>query len=185
MVAVARRQKQIVLGVTGSIAAYKAGDIIRRLQDEGFAVSVIMTQEAEKFITPLTLAALSGGKVYRKLFDSQAEAWEDRHVGLAQRADAVLIAPATANIIAKIAAGIADDLLTCTALATQAPVLIAPAMNTGMLKNSFTRENFHKLKKNGIQVIETTSGRLASGISGEGHLADISAIVKKVKATIR
>lgn len=174
-----KKKKQVILGVTGSIAAYKAADIIRRLQDKKIDVAVIMTKEAEKFITPLTLASLSGDKVHRDMFDETRE-WDIDHVQLAQRADLLLIAPATANIIGKIAGGIADDLLTCTAMATSAPIVIAPAMNDGMYKNPILQENCCKLKKAGIKIVDPKKGKLACGTVGKGHLADVEIIIKEV-----
>lgn len=174
----ATRQKHVVLGVTGSIAAYKAADLVRRLQDAGFRVSVIMTACAEKFITPLTLASLSGRKVFREMFDEDGADWRIDHVSLADEADLVLIAPATANVISKLACGLADDLLTCTALATRAPIVIAPAMNDGMFSNKIFQENCGKLKKSGVKFIDPIDGRLACGRKGKGHLANVEDIVK-------
>jgi len=177
-------KKHVVLGVCGSIAAYKAADIVRRLQDEGMTVSVIMTACAEKFITPLTLASLSGKKVFREMFDPEGTEWRIDHVNLADDADVLVIAPATANVISKIACGIADDLLTCTALATRAPVLIAPAMNDGMFTNKIFQENIDKLKKHRVIFIDPIVGGLACGRQGKGHLADAADIVKAVKEVL-
>lgn len=174
-------KKKIVLGVTGSIAAYKAADIIRRLQDQGLGVTVIMTAEAERFITPLTLATLSGGQVYRGMFDGAGEAWRADHISLAQAADLLLIAPATANIISKIACGIADDLLTCTVLATRAPVVVAPAMNAQMYQNKIFQDNCRKLRNCGVNFVDPVKGKLACGAVGPGHLADTEDIIKAVK----
>lgn len=176
-------QKRILLGVTGSIAAYKSGDIIRRLMDEGFKVSVIMTKEAESFITPLTLSSLCGEDVYRSMFDENV-AWTMPHIRLAKDADLVLIAPATANIIAKIACGMADDLLTCSILATTAPILIAPAMNVEMYRNVRVQNNCAQLKKQGVQFVEPVHGKLACGDEGEGHLAPEENIVTAVKKVL-
>ena len=172
--------KQIVLGVTGSIAAYKSADLIRRLQEKSFDVKVIMTKEAEQFITPLTLASLSGHSVYGTLFDAQENPWQMNHIQLARQAAAIVIAPATANIIGKLASGIADDLLTCTVLAPRVPVLIAPAMNDEMLDNPVVQENFRKLKNFGFKFVRTVKGKLACGIFGDGHLAEIEDIIKEV-----
>lgn len=178
------KKKTVILGVTGSIAAYKAGDIIRRLKEKGCDVSVVMTREAEKFITPLTLKSLAGGVVYRDLFDDNDEVWDMSHIVLGRQADVLLIAPATANVIGKIAGGLADDLLTCIAMATKATILIAPAMNDEMYKNKFVQENIAKLKKSGIGFIDPVRGELACGTTGVGHLADVTAIVEAVeKAT--
>ncbi len=166
--------------MTGSIAAYRAGDIIRRLQDKGFQVSVIMTKEAEKFITPLTLACLSGKEVFRDMFHGEQERSSMGHIELARTADCLLIAPATANTIAKLAHGFADDILTCVALATRAPLCIAPAMNDLMYQNPAVQENCAKLKKNGIKFVDPTKGKLACGVYGEGHLADVENIIESV-----
>jgi len=174
------RQKRVVLGVTGSIAAYKSADIIRRLTEKGFRVSVVMTKEAEHFITPLTLTSLSGEKVCRGMFDKKGDPESMPHISLAQEADVFLIAPATANIIGKLAYGIADNLLTCIALATQAPIVIAPAMNTQMYRNKIVQENLQKLKKRGIYFVDPVKGKLACGVTGEGHLADETTIVRTV-----
>jgi phosphopantothenoylcysteine decarboxylase / phosphopantothenate---cysteine ligase len=174
------KKRRIVLGVTGSIAAYKAADIIRRLIERGMRVSVVMTKEAEHFITPLTLASLSGEAVFREMFDLPGHAAGMPHIDLACEADLLLIAPATANIIGKLAHGIADDLLTCIALATKAPVVIVPAMNTQMYHNPFVQENCRKLEKNGAQFIEPVEGKLACGTTGKGHIADEETIIKTV-----
>lgn len=177
-------RKTVILGVTGSIAAYKAGDIIRRLKEKGHDVAVIMTGEAEKFVTPLTLKSLAGGRIYRDLFDDSDDVWEMSHVVLGREADVLLIAPATANVIGKIAGGLADDLLTCVAMTTKARILVAPAMNDEMYKNKFVQENVAKLKKNGIEFIDPVHGGLACGTVGVGHLADVAVIVDAVeKAT--
>ena len=179
------KQKRIILGVTGSVAAYKAAEIIRGLTEKGFRVSVIMTKEAEYFITPLTLLSLSGEEVYRQTFDNAREAWQMPHIKLAQEADCLLIAPATANIIAKIAHGIADDLLTCVALGVKAPILIAPAMNTEMYQNKIVQENCTKLRKIGIKFIDPVKGKLACGIVGAGHIAHEDDIVKAVEIAFK
>ncbi|MCA9398292.1 MAG: hypothetical protein KC618_00990 [Candidatus Omnitrophica bacterium] len=177
------KQKKILLGVTGSIAAYKSADLIRRLSENGLKVSVIMTKDAEHFITPLTLSSLAGEEVYRAHIDER-ESWRMPHIKLAQEADLVLIAPATANIIGKLASGIADDLLTCTVLATKAKVLIAPAMNTEMYHHKVVQENCSKLKKFGIKFIEPVKGKLACGTTGDGHIADEKTIIKTVLTAI-
>ena len=170
--------KQVILGVCGSIAAYKAGDIIRRLQDNHCEVTVIMTKEAAEFITPLTLSALSGRNVYGDMFDKHS--WRMAHIELARGADAVLIAPATANIIGKLANGLADDLLTTFVTTSRAPVFIAPAMNDQMYANAIVKENCDKLKKHGFKFIEPVKGKLACGSVGIGHLAEVDQIVKAV-----
>ena len=173
----AENNKHIVLGVTGSVAAYKSGDILRRLKDKGFKVTVVMTKAAEHFITPLTLSSLSRDEVYTDLFDTDVPAESMPHIDLARDADLVLVAPATANIIGKVANGLANDLLSCVIMATQAPVVFAPAMNTQMLKNNIVQENIAKLKANNIDFIDTTEGELACGEYGQGHLAEVDDIV--------
>ena len=179
------KQKKIILGVTGSIAAYKSAEIIRRFDEKGFRVSVVMTKEAEHFITPLTLSSLAGEKVYRGLFNQDADPWQMPHIRLAQEADAVVIAPATANIIAKLAHGLADDLLTCIVLATKAPVFIVPAMNVEMYNNTIVQENCSKLKKLGVVFIDPVQGKLACGIVGDGHIALEEDIVKTVSKVLK
>ena len=181
----AGKQKRIILGVTGSVAAYKSADILRRLIDKGHKVSVVMTKEAEKFITPLTLSSLCGEAVYRDMFDENSPSWKMPHIELAKEADLLLIAPATANIISKIACGLADDLLTCIALGTKAKILIAPAMNTEMFKNKIFQENCKKLKSYGAAFIDPVEGKLACGIYGEGHLADVEDIIRAADRSLK
>ena len=166
------KKRKIILGVTGSVAAYKSADLVRGLIEKGFEVSVIMTRTAENFITPLTLSSLAGRKVYTTSVDMDGEDWKMPHIELAQQTDVVLIAPATANIIAKMAYGFADDLLTSVVLATKAKILIAPAMNTQMYQNSIVQENCRRLKKEGFKIINPIKGQLACGTSGDGHLAE-------------
>jgi len=175
-----RKNKNIILGVTASIAIYKACEILRRLKDEGFSVKVVMTKEAEELIKPIVFQSLSGNKVYCGLFDAP-DTWEIEHVSLAEKAGLVLIAPATANIIGKIASGICDDLLTCVVCATKAPVLISPAMNENMYKNRIVQENVKKLKAFGYKFVEPRVGRLACGKTGVGCLAEVETIIKEVK----
>ena len=174
------KSKNIILGVTASIAIYKACEIVRRLKEEGFSITVVMTPESEEFMKPIVFQSLSANKVYRGLFDVP-EPFEIEHVSLAEKADLVLVAPATANIIAKIAHGICDDLLTCVCCATEAPVLICPAMNERMYKNKITQANISKLKSLGHKFVEPTRGRLACGKIGMGCLAEVETIVKEVK----
>ncbi len=162
---------KIVLGVTGSISAYKACELVRLFVKNGDEVKVVMTESATKFVTPLTFRTLSRNEVYTQMFPDTDE-WMPAHIGLATEADVILIAPATANIIAKIAHGIADDLLSGTVLATKAPIVIAPAMNTNMWHNVSTQENVAILKKRGVKFIETGSGDLACRISGDGRFAE-------------
>ncbi|MCX5709347.1 MAG: hypothetical protein NT088_01255 [Candidatus Omnitrophica bacterium] len=177
------KAKNIILGVTASIAIYKACDLVRRLRDAGYSVTVVMTSEAEELIKPIVFQSLSGNKVYTGMF-SDPEEWEIEHISLADKADLVLVAPATANIIAKVAAGICDDLLTCVISATKAPVLIAPAMNTNMYKNKITQNNIKALKSLGYKFVEPREGKLACGKSGIGCLAEVETIVKAAKSSL-
>jgi len=172
--------RKVVLGITGSIAAYKACEIVSRLKELGAEVFVIMTRSATHFVTPLTFQTLSGNKVYIELFNLP-EKWELEHISLAERADLILIAPATANIIAKLATGIADDLLTAAVLASEAPILIAPAMHEIMYKNSLTQANIQKLKEKGFKFVGPEYGKLASGESGLGRLASNDKIIEGAK----
>ena len=172
------KNKEIILGVCASIAIYKACEIIRRLKDEGCSVTVVMTREAGELIKPALFANLSANKVYTDMFESPDQ-WDIEHVSLAQKADAVLIAPATANIIGKIASGISDDMLTCLVCATSAPVLIAPAMNENMYLNKITQANIAKLRSLGYRFIEPVKGKLACGKVGMGCLAEVDRIVKE------
>lgn len=179
------KEKTVVLGVTGSIAAYKSAEIIRRLSEKGFKVSVTMTKSAERFITPLTLSSLSGQKAHRDIFLDEEDDWAMPHIELAKKADLLLIAPATANIIGKIANGLADDLLTCIVLATKAPVVIVPAMNSQMYRHKTVQENCRKLKRMGMHFIEPVKGNLVCGDVGQGHIASEDDIVKKVTRLIK
>lgn len=173
------KHKQIALGVTGSIAAYKACEIINRLRDKQIDISVVMTKDAQKFITSLTLQALSGNKVIDELF-ALADNISPAHISLARQIDALLIAPATANIIAKLAAGIADDTLTCLALSTTVPVVICPAMNERMFEHEITQQNISRLKKVGYRFIGPERGHLVCGGQGMGHLARVETIIQEV-----
>lgn len=175
--------KHIVLGVTGGIAAYKSAEIVRLLVKEGAHVRVIMTQHAQEFITPLTLQTLSGNPVATETFSLTQES-EIGHIRLADTADVVLIAPATANIIAKLAHGVADDLLSTVLLATTAPVLLAPAMNVHMYAHPMVQENMRKLAGAGYGFVEPSEGFLACGYEGKGRLADPDAIVEELRATL-
>src|SRR2546421_7583417 len=173
---------KIALGVCGGIAAYKAAEIVRLLQDRGIRVQVLMTASAEEFIRPLTFAALSGEKVITSMFaaDTGAEANIDsaiEHIAVAQSIDALLVAPATADVIAKFAQGIANDFLTTLYLATTAPVVIAPAMNVNMWDHPATQQNLEVLRKRGVKIVEPGSGYLACGMTGPGRLAENQVIV--------
>jgi phosphopantothenoylcysteine decarboxylase/phosphopantothenate--cysteine ligase len=173
---------KIALGVCGGIAAYKAAEIVRLLQDRRIRVQVLMTASAEEFIRPLTFAALSGEKVITSMFaaDTGAEPNIDsaiEHIAVAQSIDALLVAPATADVIAKFAQGIANDFLTTLYLATTAPVVIAPAMNVNMWDHPATQQNLEVLRKRGVNIVEPGSGYLACGMTGPGRLAENEAIV--------
>src|SRR5438874_3292952 len=175
---------RITLGVTGGVAAYKAAELVRRLQQDAFTVQVVMTRGAREFVTPLTFAALSGQKVITDLFaDSSGEANLEsaiEHIAVAQRTDLLLVAPATADILAKFARGIADDFLTTLYLATTAPVVIAPAMNVNMWNHSATQENVEMLRARGVHIVDPDEGYLACGMTGAGRLAGQEAIVAAV-----
>jgi len=175
--------KTIVLGVTGGIAAYKSAEIVRSLVKEGALVRVIMTKNAQEFITPLTLQTLSGNPVATETFSLTQES-EIGHIRLADTADLILIAPATADIIAKLANGIADDLLSTVLLAATAPVLLAPAMNVHMYAHPIVQENMRKLTGHGYGFVEPAEGFLACGYEGKGRLADPEDILEEVRATL-
>src|SRR5437899_7857525 len=166
---------KIALGVSGGIAAYKAAEICRQLQERGIRVQVIMTRAAQEFVRPLTFAALSGEKVITDLFGAGAETPNIEaaveHIAVAQSIDALLVAPATADIIAKFANGIADDFLTTLFLATTAPVVVAPAMNVNMWNHAATQENVEMLRARGVRVVDPAEGYLACGMIGAGRLA--------------
>ncbi len=168
--------KTIVLGITGGIAAYKAADIASKLTQVGARVEVVMTESATKFIAPLTLRNITGRPVITDMFEPASE-FSLEHIALAEAADAVAIAPATANAIVRLAAGIADDMLTCLVLATNAPVIVAPSMHDNMFQNSITQDNLANLKARGFTIIEPAYGRLASGKTGWGRLAEVETII--------
>jgi len=168
--------KTVVLGVTGSIAAYKAVDIASQLSRAGVKVDVVMTEKATRFVSPLSFRAITGRTVTTDMFDASSEL-SVTHIALARAADVVAIAPATANVIAKLAAGIADDVLCCTVLATNAPVVIAPAMDANMYENPVTQENVSKLKKRGFIFVGPKFGKLVSGVEGLGRFANTGEII--------
>jgi phosphopantothenoylcysteine decarboxylase/phosphopantothenate--cysteine ligase len=180
---------RITLGVTGGVAAYKAAELVRRLQQEGFSVEVIMTRAACEFITPLTFAALTGKKVITGLFaQSGGEANLEsaiEHIAVAQRTDLLLVAPATADIIAKFSRGISDDFLSTLYLATTAPVVVAPAMNVNMWNHPATQENLERLRGRGVHVVNPNEGYLACGMTGAGRLAGQDAIVSAVREVLQ
>lgn len=171
--------KKIALGVTGSIAAYKAAEIVSLLKKEGAEVQVLMTKEAEEFITPLTLKTLSQRPVACDLWDKNSS-WVPEHIDIAGWADAYLVAPATAHIIACFAHGLAPEVLSCVYLATRAPVIIAPAMNVNMLNHPATQANLQILRERGHTIIEPADGMLACGYAGKGKLAPPAEIVARL-----
>ena len=175
---------KIALGVSGGIAAYKSAEIVRLLQDRGIRVQVVMTRAAQEFVRPLTFAALSGEKVITDLFgsdDSQANVESAiEHIAIAQAIDALVVAPATADVLAKFAQGIANDFLSTLYLATTAPVVVAPAMNVNMWNHAATQANIETLRKRGVRIVDPGSGYLACGMTGAGRLAENEAIVAAV-----
>jgi phosphopantothenoylcysteine decarboxylase/phosphopantothenate--cysteine ligase len=172
--------KNIVLGVSGGIACYKAVELLRLLVQDGFVAQVIMTRGASEFVTPLTFQTLSGKPVASEIFNLTQES-QIGHINLADSADLFVIAPATANVIGKIAAGIADDLLTTVIMATQAPVLIAPAMNIHMYENPILQENLRKLRRVGYHILEPAEGYLACGYEGKGRLPEPEKILEEIR----
>ena len=175
--------KTVVLGITGGIASYKAADLASKLTQAGAKVHVILTKSAQEFITPLTLESLTNQAVITNIFQTNAQ-HRANHIAFAEMADIVVIAPATANIMAKIAHGIADDMLSCTVLATQAPVVVVPAMHTAMWENPATRENTAKLRERGFYIIEPATGRLASGGFGPGRFPDTESIIGHIRKVL-
>jgi phosphopantothenoylcysteine decarboxylase/phosphopantothenate--cysteine ligase len=179
---------RIALGVTGGIAAYKAAELVRRLQERDVEVQVVMTRNAREFVAPLTFAALSGRQVITDMF-AAAEGPPNvesaiEHIAVAENVDAVLIAPATANVLAKIAHGVADDFLTTLCLATKAPLIVAPAMNVNMWEHAVTQQNVQTLRARGVRVVEPDEGYLACGMTGAGRLASLEAIMQVVGETL-
>jgi len=169
--------KSVVVGVCGGIAAYKVVEVVSRLKKMGAEIDVIMTVNATKFVTPLTFRSLSHRPVVTDMFE-EPEYWDIKHISLAQKADLFIIAPATANILGKMASGIADDMLTTTVLATKAPVLVVPAMNHNMYSNPVVQKNIEKLKSFGFIIMEPDTGMMAEGSSGKGRLPEPVAIVE-------
>ncbi len=176
-------KKCVVLGVTGGIACYKALDVASMLRKKDVEVNVIMTKSATEFVTPLTFQSISQNRVVCDMFE-EPKAWEIQHISLAKKADVLLVAPATANIIGKVVNGIADDMLSTTIMATKAKVIFAPAMNTNMYENKIVQENIQKLKSLGYEFIEPASGRLACGDSGKGKLEKPEIIVDTVMCAL-
>jgi len=178
------RTKNVVIGVAASVACYKALDVISGLRKLGIQVTVVLTKEAEEFIKPILFQSVSGNKVVTAGLFQLPEEWDSAHISLAEKADCVAIVPATANIIAKIANGVCDDMLTCAVCATKAPVLFAPAMNTGMYTNKIVQGNIDKLKKSGYYFTGPIKGSLACGGEGLGHIQLPEVILKEIKYLI-
>ena len=176
-------KKRILLGLTGSIACYVSADLVNRLVEKGYDVTCVMTKEATHFVQPLTFEVLSGHPVYIDMFASLQE--KPLHTTLAQAADLILIAPATANVLAKLAVGIADDILTCSVLATKTKVLLCPAMNENMYNRPVTQDNIGKLKKLGYRFLGPIQGHLTCKIEGIGHFATVDSIVREVRTLLR
>ena len=179
---------RIALGVSGGIAAYKAAELVRLLQDKGLDVQVVMTRSAREFVTPLTFAALSGHKVITEMFgEAQGSSNVEsaiEHIAVAQSIEAFVIAPATANVLAKMAHGIADDFLTTLCLATKAPLIVAPAMNVNMWEHPATQQNLETLRRRGVRVVNPDEGYLACGMTGAGRLASPDCIAQAVFETL-
>ena len=171
------KDKNIILGVTGGIAAYKCVDLVSRLRKQGADVHVILTKGAQNFVTETAMREISGNPVVTSMWQ-EIQQYDVEHIALAQLADVVLVAPATANVIAKCACGMADDMLTTTLLATKAPVFFAPAMNTNMYENSITQQNLHTLQERGCHIIEPAAGHLACGTSGVGRMPEPQELVE-------
>ena len=171
------KDKNIILGVTGGIAAYKCVDLVSRLRKQGANVHVILTKGAQNFVTETAMREISGNPVVTSMWQ-EIQQYDVEHIALARLADVVLVAPATANVIAKCACGMADDMLTTTLLATKAPVFFAPAMNTNMYENSITQQNLHTLQERGCHIIDPAAGHLACGISGVGRMPEPQELVE-------
>ncbi len=181
------QNKRIVLAVTGSIAAYKAADLASKLNQTGALVDVIMTEAAEHFVTPLTFQSVTGRPVYTNLWQNESSGalpTHIAHVGLAEGADLLIVAPATANTLAKLAHGLADDLLSVTALAAHCPLVVAPAMDGSMYQHPATQANINLLRQRGITVIEPETGRFASGLIGQGRLPDTTSLIGHIRLAL-
>lgn len=178
------RKRSVVLGVCASIAAYRACEVINRLRQENIEVVVCMSRDAEKFITPLTLQTLSGGRVFKDMFEIPTEQ-NPLHISLSKKADLILVAPATSDFISRVASGICDDLLSCVIASTRAPVIFTPAMNESMYNNRILQSNIARLKRLGYHFVGPIKGRLACGEKGIGHIADTDDIIKRVKTLFR
>jgi phosphopantothenoylcysteine decarboxylase/phosphopantothenate--cysteine ligase len=179
-----KKQPEIILGVTGSIAAYKAAELLRCMMKAGWGVSVVMTEAATRFVAPLTFQTLSQRQVATTAF-APVETWMPEHVSLADRADLLVIAPCTANMLAKLAHGLADDLLSATALACRAPVVVAPAMNDGMWAHAATQANLDLLRARGVRIIDVGCGDLACGRTGQGRMAEVADVFAAVREMLK
>ena len=179
-----RKATEITLGVTGSIAAYKAAELVRLMIKAGWGVSVIMTRGATRFVGALTFQTLSRRPVIVDMFE-EPEDWIPGHISLADRASVMVVAPCTANVIAKLAHGLADDMLTATALACPAPLIVAPAMNCHMWEHPATQTNVTTLRKRGITIVDVGVGDLACGYEGRGRMAEPARIVAKIESILR
>lgn len=179
-----KKAKEIILGVTGGISAYKACDLVRLLQRDGFNITVVMTKEAANFVKPLTFQTLSGNEVFSDMFEKNIE-WNPKHISLAKKADIIIIAPVTANFIGKLASGICDDLISCICLAAEAKIILCPAMNENMYKHKIVQANLEKLKNLGMVIVSPIKGRLACGDVGIGHMAEVEEIAKITKKHIK
>ena len=177
------KNTNVVLGVTGGIAIYKSLDLVSKLIKESYNVDVIMTKSAMEFVRPLTFQSISNNKVYHEMFNETPD-YDIEHISLAKKADILVIAPATANIIGKVASGIGDDLLTTTIMATKAKVLFVPAMNTNMYENPIVKDNIEKLKSFGYEFMEPSEGRLACGDVGKGKMPDVLDILEVIKKNL-
>lgn len=177
------KKAEVILGVTASISAYKACDLITDLRNEGHAVTVVMTQDAHHFITPLALQSFAGSEVIEDFFSVPGRL-KPVHIELAKRADVILVAPASADVIAKLSHGFAGDVLTCAALASEAPLVLAPAMNEKMYLNPATQENIERLKKRGALVVPPIQGHLVCSDQGLGHIAENRDILEAVRSAL-
>ncbi|MFH1094555.1 MAG: flavoprotein [Candidatus Omnitrophota bacterium] len=179
-----KKNKEILIGVTGGISAYKACELIRLLRKKGHGVTVALTSNAAKFVTPLTFRTLTSRKVALEMFDEDMQ-WEPEHIALADRVDLIAVVPATANFIAKLANGHCDEIISCVITASKAQVVIAPAMNDNMYKHPTVKENLKKLKSFGYKIVEPVKGALACGRVGVGHLAEIDTIAWQIETLLK
>lgn len=177
------KKRRVVLGVTGSIAAYKAAELVRRLIQADCDVRVVMTEGSQQFVSELTFRTLSRNPVGTAMFP-ETEAWRPDHISFAEFGEVMLIAPCTANVLAKVALGIADDLLSCTVLASKAPLVIAPAMNEVMWQAAVTQKNVSSLQQRGVKLVMPGSGDLACGYQGNGRLAELEQILQTVNEAL-